>query len=520
VAAGVDGLEVAAVMAVPFTSRVGEVTGKTRHRGDLFLKVIQAIVALKAHALRAWPTPERGWAFGAIPLLTICTGYNPGMWIAVILLSMACPALAGLSLWLYAGRAPLRAERDRLAGELADSRKRADRLDQENRDLHSQVTTARATAQQMREQHEDAQKQAQATFTALASDTLAKVNAQYRGEFLALARKTFEGEQKDAAAQLEQRKQAIDNLLKPVSQALEKYNLAVQQIENARQQAYGSLKQHLEGLRGDQDRLRAETGNLVKALRQPQVRGRWGEVQLKRVVELAGMIGRCDFDEQVTVKAIDNVQRPDLIVHLPGGGVVVVDAKTPIAAYIEAIECQEDEPRLQCLQRHVSHIEQKVRDLSAKRYQDQFERSPDFVVLFIPGESFLQAAALVRSDLIEWAMNQSVVIATPTTLIALLKAVASGWREEKIAENAQRVSELGRELHERLATATEHVDKLGRALESAVKAYNGFVGSYESRVLSSARKLKEMGADSMKELPAEGALHQVELQPREIKAGA
>ncbi len=212
--------------------------------------------------------------------------------------------------------------------------------------------------------------------------------------------------------------------------------------------------------------------------------------------------------------------RPDMLVKMPGERTIVIDAKTPFDAYINAIECDEDEQRERYLRQHVQQIETQVQSLAKKEYWTQFERTPDFVVMFIPGESFLQVAAQRKPDLLETAMNRGVVIATPTTLVSLLKVVALGWREQRIAENARRISDLGQELHERIATATGHVEKLGKNLESAVKSYNQFVGSLESRVLVSARKFKELGADSPKELPAEGAVEPIETTPREMRAEA
>ncbi len=229
------------------------------------------------------------------------------------------------------------------------------------------------------------------------------------------------------------------------------------------------------------------------------------------------MIPHCDFDEQVVVRSVVSVQKPDMIVHLPGNGAIVVDAKTPISAFIESIEAENDVDRQACLNRHVSQIEDQVRNLSAKNYQDQFERSPDFVILFIPGESFLQAAVQLKSNLIEWAMNQNVIIAAPTTLISLLKAVAMGWREEQVAQSAKHIEELGNELCERIAKIAEYALDLGSHLKRAVGSYDKFIISLESRVLVTTRKFKELGVDSAKKIPAESEVKPIEAQPRQLK---
>lgn len=380
--------------------------------------------------------------------------------------------------------------------------------------LETELTQERVHFEQRLEDLRKAEAKLGDTFKALSGNVLKDAQEQ----FLALAKERLGGQHKDAQAQLDQRKAAIENLLKPIEKSLKQHGEAVTRIEKEREGSYHALRQQIASMQQAQGELRSETANLVKALRRPEVRGRWGEVQLRRVAELAGMIPHCDFDEQESVDTADARQRPDMVVKLPAGRTIVVDAKTPISAFVEAIECDVEADRERALQSHLRQMKQKVTDLSSKGYQAQFDRSPDFVVLFIPGESFLQAAVEREPGLIEWAMNLGVVIATPSTLIALLKAVEMGWREQRIAESAQQVQDLGVELHERLATVVKHFATVGTHLDRAVEAYNKTSGSIESRLLVTARKFKELGADSKKELPGEGALPTVEVKPRRVTA--
>jgi DNA recombination protein RmuC len=334
------------------------------------------------------------------------------------------------------------------------------------------------------------------TFTALSSRALKENNAS----FLQLAQETLKQFHVQAKGDLDLKEKAVENLIKPVREALEKTEQQMRLMENERKEAYGSLSKHLETMTQTQQLLQGETRNLVQALRRPEVRGQWGELTLKRLAELAGMVEHCDFYEQEQTDTEAGRMRPDMIVRMPGGREIVVDVKTPLDAYLSAVETTDLEARKKFLEHHARKVRERVKELAAKAYWDQFKNAPDFVVLFIPGEQFLGAALDIDRDLFEDALRQKIILSTPANFIALLRTVAYGWRQESLAANAEQIRDVGEELYSRLSTFSEHLVKLGRSLNSAVTDYNKTVGSYETKLLPGARKFSEMGVGGDKAL--------------------
>jgi DNA recombination protein RmuC len=335
--------------------------------------------------------------------------------------------------------------------------------------------------------------------------------------FLELAKTQMEKMITDVDQKESKRKLELEKLVQPLSKSLDDVSKHVREVEKEREKAYASITEQVKGLSEAQLAIRKEASNLVNALRRPSVRGRWGEMQLRRVVEMAGMLDHCDFEEQHTVQSDNGRLRPDMIVHLAGGRTIVVDAKAPLSAYLDAVETEDEIQREQFMKKHAEQVKTHIRQLSAKAYQDQFSSTPDMVVLFLPGESFYYAAQEMDPSLIEQGIENNVVIATPTTLITLLKAVAYGWRQEQLAENAQKISQLGQELYDRLRVMAEHINKVGRGLNSAMSSYNSAVSSMERRVLVSARKFKELGSSTSAELPE---VRELEGVPRQLELGS
>ncbi|WP_252441288.1 DNA recombination protein RmuC [Pseudonocardia humida] len=430
-------------------------------------------------------------------------------------------AAADASAMARADAAGLRAERAGLLERLATLTEQHERAVDEAR--HAQTEAAAAHAALRGEREASAQREELLTrrdaelkeaFRALSADALARNNEQ----FVALA----EGRIKEATAALRAkadgdavaREKSIGTLLDPMAATLAKVEGQLRAVEKERESAYAGLREQVIAMRSSSERLQDETKQLVNALRAPQVRGRWGELQLERIVQLAGMVEHCDFSTQVVGHGEDGGVRPDMVVRLAGGKQVVVDAKVPFAAYLEAVESRDPDVHRERLAAHARQLRQHVDALSAKSYWEAFAPSPEFVVLFVPGDPFLEAALQADPSLMEYAFASNVVITTPTTLIALLRTVAYSWRQEALARNAAQVHQLGKELHSRLATMGTHVAKLGRSLDTAVSSYNQTVSSLEARVLVTARKLTDLAvADG--ELAEPG---QVERTPRTISA--
>jgi len=378
------------------------------------------------------------------------------------------------------------------------SQRRIAELSEKNTELKTTLDMERTAQADKLQALEKVQEQARAQLTETFGNLSSQALKQNNEEFLKLAQENLKQFQAKAQGELTQKEQAIENLVKPIKDALEKTEKQIRSMENERKEAYGALTQHLEIMTQTQQALQGETRNLVKALSRPEVRGQWGEMTLKRLAELAGMVEHCDFFEQEHTQTEDGAMRPDMIVRMPGGREIVVDVKTPLDAYLSAVEATDDKAREAHLARHTKNVRKRVQELATKGYWNQFKNAPDFVVLFIPGDQFLSAALDNDYQLLEDAMQQKVILATPTSFVALLRAVAYGWRQESLAENAEHIKEVGEDLYGRLATFAEHLGKMGKNLNSSVQHYNKAVASFDTRILPSARKFTEMGISTKK----------------------
>lgn len=413
-----------------------------------------------------------------------------------VLIEIGIPALAlGLVLgalfaWLAARNK--RRHLEETVSSLETRIKDQDALQAEREAAFEQATTRLATA-----------------FSELSNQSL-KSNSE---NFLRLAEQNLGMHQEKANRELGDREQAIENLVKPIRESLQQSQKQIAELENARSEAYGGIRAQLETMQQNQQSLTQETQNLVNALRRPEVRGRWGEITLRRLVELAGMVEHCDFQEQVHSASDEQSIRPDMVVRMPDQRELVVDVKTPLDAYLEAAEAKDDVQRKLGLERHARNVRDHIRKLASKSYWKQFDRSPEFVILFIPGDQFLSAALSEDPDLIESALSQQIILATPTSFVALLKAVAYGWRQLALAENAEEIRHLAEDLYGRLSVFVSHLNKVGRQLGSSVENYNRAIGSLERKVLPGARKFVELGIHAKKELEALDAL---ESMPREL----
>lgn len=396
-------------------------------------------------------------------------------------------------------------ERDALRAQHAEAREALARIEAQ-RDAELKAANEKLALL------EEAKAKLQDSFKALSSEALSKNNES----FLNLAKTTLEKYQDGAKSDLEKRQEAINKTVEPVGLALKAFNERVEKIEERRTQTDATLKQQLQQLAESQIQLSRTTGSLVQALRAPQVRGQWGEMQLRRTVEMAGMINYCDFEEQASVETIDGQrQRPDMIIRLPNERVVVVDSKVPLAAYLDALQSEDPDYQKERMVAHARHIRDHIKGLSAKSYWTQFDNAPEFVVLFIPNETIFSAALEQDPQLIELGVLNKVILATPTTLIALLKAIAYGWQQEAIAREAKQIAALGKELYERIGVVAGHFAKLGKSLDQSVGHYNKAISSVESRLLVTAKKFEALDSASAEAIPEVTPIEKIPTLPKE-----
>ena len=417
----------------------------------------------------------------------------PGIWydapvppFALFLIGLALGALGASVFWLLRSR-----------GTDTDATARIERLASERAALGAALEAERASAAEKLATVMDAQKQLKDTFEALSGEALRRSQES----FLQLAQEKLGQYQQASASDLQARQQAITELLKPVRESLEKVDKQLVNVDRERAGAYQSVSEQLRSLSATHDELRRETGSLVRALRSPNVRGRWGEVQLRRVIEVAGMIDYCDFIEKESATSDEGARlTPDLVIRLPNGRTLVVDSKVPIEAYLQSVDTPDEAARDAKLRDHARQVRDHVKALGRKRYWEQFTPTPEFVVMFMPGEALLGSALQYDNELIELSAAQGVIPASPLTLIAVLRAVAYGWQQDMLVKNAEELSKLGKEMYDRLCTMAENLGDLGKNLRQAVDAYNRTIGTIESRVLVTARRFRDMGVSTPDEL--------------------
>lgn len=434
-----------------------------------------------------------------------------------VLLTFAGLVIGAALAWLSAHSqvSALAGRKTELEQELLGVKSQLSKQQVENSSLNAEKAAAEATLASERRNAEEklrALDEMKAQFKALASTALESNNAS----FLQLAREALEKQQSEAESELEKREKAVETLVKPISDSLKQVDDHVRQLEKSRAEAYGSLTSQVASLLETQKALQAETGNLVKALREPQARGRWGELQLRRCLELAGMLDYCDFLEQVSVTIDERTRRPDVVVKLPGEKNIVIDAKVPLTAYLAALEAPDEATHKARLLDHGRQVKQHIDNLGAKSYWNQFEPTPEFVVLFLPGEVFFRAAMDADAEIMEYGVSHKVMVTSPITLIALLRAVAYGWNQKNLAESAREISQAGKTLYQRLAVMAYHFQDIGKRLGGAVESYNKAVGSMERSVFPIARKLPELDRSlAAIDLPD---LQQLEKTPRQLES--
>ena len=435
--------------------------------------------------------------------------------LVTLIIGIALGAVIG---WLIASRkaasATARAEqvmseRDQARKDFEALREKLSSAEQEKAGAVARNAEMEKYVAEQKKVLDEAQEKLANTFKSLAADALQNSNKS----FLDLANEKFAKLKSESESNLKAREKAVENLVNPLSETLKKYQEETKALAQKRSEEMGSVGEQLKQLAEANTVLQKETGNLVNALKRPQVRGRWGEIALKRTAELAGMSDHCDFYEQVSVDTDDGRLRPDMIVKLPAGRDVIVDSKVSLAGYLDALETTDEQSKKEALQRHAAQVSRHVDQLSSKQYWGQFEHSPEFVVLFMPNDSFLAAAAEYDPSLIENALIKKIIIATPSTLIALLRAIAYGWRQQQLTENARKISLLGQDLYDRMAVLAEHFSKVGDSLGKSVGLYNKAVSSFESMVLPSARKFKELGISDKREI---NQIEQIDKIPRDV----